>query len=238
MEQEIQYHLEDFDGPLDLLLSLVQKNKKSIYEIEIVVLIDQYLTVMSQLENGKMEATGEFVTMAARLVNMKSYLLLPHSEDAERMKEELRGLLVEYSACKAVASQLKEMASGVFLIARKPAEIKVDTTYTGKHDISELLGAFSMISGRKAAKRMPKAEQFDPLVSAPVVSVIGRVIYLLRGLTGGGFTSLQSAFSACRHKGEAVATFLALLELIRSGRVEIDAKENLSLNKLARGKDA
>ena len=109
MEQTITFKLEDFEGPLDLLLYLVSKNKMNIYDIEIVALIDQYVSMVNGLPVYQMESASEFIEMAARLVQMKSYFLLPKSEEAERMKEELTGMLVEYSACKEVAAQLRSM---------------------------------------------------------------------------------------------------------------------------------
>ena len=104
MEQTITFKLEDFEGPLDLLLYLVSKNKMNIYDIEIVALIDQYVSMVNGLPVYQMESASEFIEMAARLVQMKSYFLLPKSEEAERMKEELTGMLVEYSACTSQAS--------------------------------------------------------------------------------------------------------------------------------------
>lgn len=236
MENSIQFHLEDFDGPLDLLLTLVRKNKMSIYEIEINTLIDQYLALIDGTGAQAMESTSEFITMAAYLVQLKSAMLLPKSEEAERMKEELTGLLVEYSACKEVAGQLRDMAAGVYIIARKPLEIELDKTYQGRHELSELTGAFSGMMGRSVARRMPRVERFDEIVTAPVVSVEGRVIYLLRGLTVGRFTRLRDAFAPCIGRGETVATFLALLELIRSGRVEIDSQECMQIKKGRNGR--
>ena len=231
METDIQFHLEDFEGPLDLLLALVQKNKMSIYDIEILTLIDQYLQVVGEPGPGMMESASEFITMAARLVQLKSAMLLPRSEDAERMREELTGLLVEYSACKEVAGRLREMAEGVFVVARRPAVVELENTYRGRHALKELTSAFSGIMGRSAARRMPRVEQFDEIVTAPQVSVDSRAYFLLKGLRMGNFSHLKEAFAPCVGQGRsvAVATFLALLELIRNGRVVIDSEERLWL---------
>jgi len=135
MEQTITFKLEDFEGPLDLLLYLVSKNKMNIYDIEIVALIDQYVSMVNGLPVYQMESASEFIEMAARLVQMKSYFLLPKSEEAERMKEELTGMLVEYSACKEVAAQLRSMAEGVYTVVREPAEVELDTEYRLRHDV-------------------------------------------------------------------------------------------------------
>ena len=99
MEQTITFKLEDFEGPLDLLLYLVSKNKMNIYDIEIVALIDQYVSMVNGLPVYQMESASEFIEMAARLVQMKSYFLLPKSEEAECMKEELTGCLLYTSRC-------------------------------------------------------------------------------------------------------------------------------------------
>ena len=89
MEQTITFKLEDFEGPLDLLLDLVSKNKMNIYNIEIVALIDQYVSMVNGLPVYQMESASEFIEMAARLVQMKSYFLLPKSEEAELVKDVL-----------------------------------------------------------------------------------------------------------------------------------------------------
>ena len=91
----------------------------NIYDIEIVSLIDQYVAVVHGFSPEEMDAASEFIEMAAKLVQMKSYFLLPKSEEAERVKEELTGLLIEYSLCKKVAGQLREMAEGVYSAVRE-----------------------------------------------------------------------------------------------------------------------
>ena len=231
MEKTIQFQLEDFSGPLDLLLALVSKNKMSIYDIEIMVLIDQYLQVVGDLTADAMESASEFIGMAAHLVQMKSYLLLPKSDEAERMKEELTGLLVEYSACKQVAVVLGEMSKGVFIAVRSPVEIEFDTTYTGVHLVAELTDAYTLLMGRSTARRVPRQEQFDEIVAAPLVSVASRVVHVLRGLHTGKISNLRQLFRPQDSRGQLVATFLALLELIRGGRVSLEDNEELRLHK-------
>lgn len=233
MEQTVQFHLEDFDGPLDLLLALVAKNKMSIYDIEIMTLIDQYMQVVDQAGLQDMDSMSEFVSMAARFVQMKSYLLLPKSDEAERMKEELTGLLVEYSACKRVAGQLGEMAKGIFIAVRKPVEVEPDFTYKHTHKPAALLRAYMNMKGRISTKKAPRQEQFEEIVSAPFVSVSSRVVHVLRGLVTGKVQKLKQLFvkGSDSTRGETVATFLAVLELIRGGRLQIDEQEELVLKR-------
>ena len=229
MEQTITFKLEDFEGPLDLLLYLVSKNKMNIYDIEIVALIDQYVSMVNGLPVYQMESASEFIEMAARLVQMKSYFLLPKSEEAERMKEELTGMLVEYSACKEVAAQLRSMAEGVYTVVREPAEVELDTEYRLRHDVYLLEEAYNARQGRSRQKQPPRQEQFEPLTTAPFVSVTSRIIHVLRGLMTGRVRRLRQLFVKEGGRSQTVATFLAVLELVRAGRIAIADDESLTV---------
>ena len=173
--------------------------------------------------------------MAARLVQMKSFFLLPKSEEAERMKEELTGMLVEYSLCKEVAARLRAMGEGVYLAVRAPMTVPLDTTYRLRHQPCELERAYHALQGKSLLKRTPKAEQFEPLTAAPIVSVASRIIHVLRGLVTGRVKTLRQLFSKDATRSQTVATFLAVLELVRAGRVNIDAHENLSVKQRRKG---
>ena len=229
MEQTITFKLEDFEGPLDLLLYLVSKNKMNIYDIEIVALIDQYVSMVNGLPVYQMESASEFIEMAARLVQMKSYFLLPKSEEAERMKEELTGMLVEYSACKEVAAQLRSMAEGVYTVVREPAEVELDTEYRLRHYVYLLEEAYNALQGRSRQKQPPRQEQFEPLTTAPFVSVTSRIIHVLRGLMTGRVRRLRQLFVKEGGRSQTVATFLAVLELVRAGRIAIADDESLTV---------
>ena len=229
MEQTITFKLEDFEGPLDLLLYLVSKNKMNIYDIEIVALIDQYVSMVNGLPVYQMESASEFIEMAARLVQMKSYFLLPKSEEAERMKEELTGMLVEYSACKEVAAQLRSMVEGVYTVVREPAEVELDTEYRLRHDVYLLEEAYNALQGRSRQKQPPRQEQFEPLTTAPFVSVTSRIIHVLRGLMTGRVRRLRQLFVKEGGRSQTVATFLAVLELVRAGRIAIADDESLTV---------
>lgn len=229
--EQLKFKVEDFEGPLDLLLSLVMKNQMNLYDIEIVSLIDQYLAVVQGVSAEQMEAASEFIEMAARLVQMKSFLLLPKSEEAERMKEELTGLLVEYSLCKQVAASLKDLGQGVFLAVRRPMELTQPTEYALRHDARLLQEAYGAIQGKKRKKAPPRQEQFEPLTSAPFVSVGARIVHVLRGLIVGKVKRLNQLFSAKDTKSSTVATFLAVLELIRAGRVSLNEQEELTMKR-------
>lgn len=234
MEQTITFHIEDFEGPLDLLLHLVSQNKMNLYDIEIVSLIDQYVAIVNGLPAYQMESASEFIEMAAHLVQMKSFLLLPKSAEAERMKQELTGILVEYSVCRDVAARLRLRAKGLYTAVRQPVAIEQDNTYNLQHDAELLLRAYDALQGRSRVKPQPRPEQFEPLTTAPIVSVASRIIHVLRGLMTGRVGRLRQLFSRDASRSQAVATFLAVLELVRAGRVSIDADESLRMQKTDR----
>ena len=102
--ESLQYKLEIFEGPLDLLLHLISKHKLNINDIPIIMLVDQYMEYINDMSEQNMEIAGEFLEMAAHLVYIKTVSLLPKHEEAEVMKKELQGRLIEYSLCTVKAS--------------------------------------------------------------------------------------------------------------------------------------
>ncbi len=216
------------------MLALISKNKMNIYEINILELIDRYLEAVESLQEDKMDVASEFIEMAARLVQMKSYFLLPRSEETDRLREELTGLLVEYSMCKEIAAKLRVMADNVHTFVRKPIEIELDTDYKHRHETYELTAAMQSIQGRAVRKKQPSKERFEQIVQAPFVSVNSRIILVLRDIVRGKAASLKSLFSRKSSRSATVATFLAVLELMRAGRVLISGNETLSMNRATR----
>lgn len=229
MEQLLTFRLEDFEGPLDLLLHLVSKNKMNLYEIEIVTLIDQYTSIIATIQENRLEIASEFIEMAARLVQMKSYFLLPKSQEAERMKQELEGELIEYSLCKQIAGQLALNQKDISQTLRSPMDIPQNMLYTLHHPAYILRDALRNALGNRTFSRQPTQEQFEPIVTAPFVSVTSKVVFILRGLVSGKLFCLGQLFSANRAKSESVATFLATLELIHSGRIVLHKDQRLLL---------
>ncbi len=227
--EALTFKLEDFEGPLDLLLHLISKNKMDLYNIPILALIDQYTTLINTIEADKLDAASEFIEMAARLVQMKSTLLLPRSEEAERLQQELTGQLIEYEACKRMAKKLNRLAADTYIAVRRPMEPEPDTAYRLHHEPSLLADAWNGLMGRSLRRRAPSQERFEPLVAAPFVSVGSRVVHLLRGLLRGRVRSLRQLFSRRDSRSQTVATFLAVLELVRAGRMTIGADESLDL---------
>ena len=98
--EKLSYRLEAFEGPLDLLLYLIAKNKLNICDIQIVDLVDQYVAQVNAMQEQDMDVASEFLEMAARLVYMKTVSLLPKHEEMDELQRELTGQLLEYQECK------------------------------------------------------------------------------------------------------------------------------------------
>ena len=225
---------DNFEGPLDLLLYLVGKNKMNLYDINIMELIEQYTAAIQTMQADKLEVSSDFIDMAAHLVQMKSALLLPRSPEAERMKAELTGRLIEYSTCKQVAAELGSRARDLYTVAREPMPLVGAAEYTRRHDPNWLVQAWFNLMGRSTRRKKPTQERFEPLVTAPFVSVASRVAHMLRGMLKGTLCRMGQLFSPQESRSTNVATFLALLELIRAGRVRLDETGTLTMDRARR----
>ena len=236
---------DNFEGPLDLLLYLVGKNKMNLYDINIMELIEQYTAAIQTMQADKLEVSSEFIDMAAHLVQMKSALLLPRSPEAERMKAELTGRLIEYSTCKQVAAELGSRARDLYTAVRQPQKPEGPAEYSRKQDPDRLVQAFQppylggeqawfSLMGRSQRRKKPTQERFEPLVTTPFVSVASRVAHMLRGMLKGTLCRMGQLFSPQESRSTNVATFLALLELIRAGRVRLDETGTLTMDRARR----
>ena len=123
--EELSFKLEIFEGPLDLMLSLIAKHKLNIRDIEISILLEQFLLYLDKMQEADIEVAGEFVEMAARLIYIKTAELLPKHE-VEELKKELTGRLIEYAVCKAAAERLRRHYVGDSVFVREPLELPVE----------------------------------------------------------------------------------------------------------------
>lgn len=214
---------EEYEGPLDLILALIAKHQLNIWEIEISSLLDQYMAYIRARQEQDLEVASEFLEMASRLVYIKTVSLLPrYEEEKEKAKAELVGQLLEYQACKAAAALLGDRAGDGFgTFVRAPEEIPMDKTYQLHHSPGLLAKSYWEAMGRGRRRLPPQSEVFSPLVAAPVVSVASRIIHILRGLYKKAAMDLQGLFLQSRSRSEAVATFMAVLELMKAGRIRL-----------------
>lgn len=232
--EAISYKLSEFEGPLDLLLHLISKNKLNIYDIEISVLLAQYMEHIDKMKEKNMDVASEFLEMAARLVYIKTVSLLPKHEESEELKKELSGELIEYQECKKVAKILSENID-FNSFTRDSANIDYDMSYKKKHDLKEIYNAYLTIIGKNKNKIPVKKEEFSGIVSRKIVSVSSRIIFVLKKLKRVKKLKYQALFEDSKNKSELVATFLAVLELVKGRELCIDDENNVVTVKLIGG---
>lgn len=229
---EFLYKNEDlqFEGPLDLMLTLIAKHKLDILDLEIGVLLSQFLIYLDKMSERNIEVAGEFATMAARLIYIKSTALLPrHEAEEQELKRELSGALIEYSMCKQIAAALFDMYSGVVCFARKTAVLPGQNDYRENHDAREL-GQALMLLKKSSERKLPVVSSPREIVPLPVyVSVFSKIMFVLRRLRLRGSYALADLYQG-QTRSERVAVFLALLELSKAGRVVFDENETLTMN--------
>lgn len=217
---------EVFEGPLDLLLALISKNKVSIYDIPIQLIFEQYMAYISKMEMFNMEIASSFIVMAAQLMVIKSRMLLPPKEDEEDdPRQELVDMLLEYQKAKEVALDLHDRELTYAGRFEKTAEkIQDEPEYSLSHNVQVLKEAYVRAYSRKFASEafLPMEEPIDELITATrQISVTEKIESVTQILKKVKRTTLESVFLSSETKHELVATFLALLELIKGRRVTV-----------------
>ena len=220
---EINYKLEQFEGPLDLLLSLISKNKIDIKDIPISLLCDQYMDYISKAEELDMELSSDFLYMASELMLIKSRMLLPRDEEHdEDPREALAAALLEYQKAKTASEQLKVMFGEYGgRMVKETDEIAPDRTYVADHEAELLYKAFLKVMNEVRVTDEDAKKKFEPLLKKRTVSVVSIVENLARRLRGGKKISLGSFFRQAEDRLELVSMFLAMLELLKSGHLVI-----------------
>lgn len=236
---ELSYKLETFEGPLDLLLHLIEKNKVSIYDIPIVEITDQYLDYVSHMEEKSLDVVSEFLVMAATLLDIKARMLLPKEVNEEGEEEDPRAELVarllEYKTYKYMSVELKDMeldAEKVFYKAPTvPREVE---KYEQPVDLDKLLDGltltklqkiFDSVMKRQRDKIDPVRSNFGTIKKEPV-SLEQKISSVLGYARKHRRFSFRSMLEQQRDRTETVVTFLALLELMKMGKIHL-TQENL-----------
>ena len=221
METTLLYKTEEFEGPFDLLLQLIARNKLNIYDIKLSVLIEQYLEQIKVMNDNQMDIASEFLEMASRLLYIKTVSLLPKHEEVEQLKKELTGELLEYQVCKMVAETFSTMTDGFDTFVREPEPFEADKTYNRIHDSVDIYNTFVTAMGRMDRRAPVPTKAFSKIVAKKIYSVSSKIIYVMRNLWGRGKKKLSQLYLGARDRSELVATFLAVLELTKANRVKI-----------------
>lgn len=220
--ENLTYKLEVFEGPMDLLLHLISKHKLNINDIPIVELVNQYLDYVRQMEDADFDIAGDFLEMAARLIYIKTVSLLPRHEEAETLKKELTGELIEYRDCKLMAEKLSHQTEGFDRYVREPQGGWVNYDYECFHEGEELLDAYISVAGKAMRRLPPPIDSFKVIVAKKFVNVASKVRTVMRKLWSGKKVKFLNLFDGAQSKSDIVATFLAVLELAKTKRITID----------------
>lgn len=227
--ENLTYHLETFEGPLDLLLTLIKKNKVEITDIPITLICDQYMAYINEAEAMDLELTSEFIVMASELMLIKSKMLLPRVEpEEEDPRAALAEALLKYQQAKEAAAKLSAAyARFSGRMVKDTDEITVDKTFVADQTVVSLCQAVRRIISYREEK--PRAERvtFTPMIASPIVPVEAKIVGILRHFkpTGTGDapsdtpvrldTLLDDAISL----PDMIAIFLGVLELVKLRRL-------------------
>lgn len=230
MMASLNYKIEVFEGPMDLLLHLISKHKLNIYDIPIVELVEQYLDYVNEMKNQDLEIASEFLDMAARLVYIKTVSLLPVYEEGDKLRQELSGELIEYAECKRVAQALATQSDGFNCISRPQSYFEVDMTYTRVHESLELLNAYMRVVGKRLRKIPPPFDSFKAIVVKKIVSVSDKIKGIVSLLSEDKKHKFTDIISLSESRSDMVAAFLAILELAKTKHIYLSGDgENMEI---------
>lgn len=225
--------MQDFEGPLDLILFLLGKNKLEIQDISISLICDQYVKWLEQRQKMDLEVASDFVIMASHLVYLKTRMLL--SIEDEEAKSEMDALLQSleerrrsenYVRVKAVSQRLAPMGEfGRSIMTRGPEPVKRGKVFEYSHQPGELVLAMAEIQNRAERKLPPPRASFRDIVQHEPYPVENKAREILQKLREGGITRFLLLFRGSRSRSEIVATFLAVLELCKARALRLAGSE-------------
>ena len=226
--EQLKFSLEVFDGPLELLLHLIGKNKVSIYDIPISLILEQYMEYIEDLKKMDLDVSSEFIEMAAQLMLIKSRMLLPKAEtEEEDPRMSLAEALAEYKRYKAVLSSMRRCNENAGITyVRRTEQLEFDKTHKMCYESEALTEAYRNVLRKTARALPPPLKSFAGIVGHPIASVPAKILGVLRTLKRQITCSFRSLFKSAKNRSEIVATFLAVLELSKSKHVEMETKED------------
>lgn len=224
--EALTYKLEQFEGPLDLLLSLISKNKVSITDIPISLICDQYMEYISQAEALDMDLAADFLVMASELMLIKSKMLLPRADEAEEdPRKQLSDTLIQYQKAKDAAKALLPMFTSYSgRMTKDEDEIAPDNELPTGLDTGLLSRSMAVMLARiKTQELSPKL--ITPIIKTKTVSVSDKISDISKLLSIRRRMSFAELMMTQPTKEDMIASFMALLEMIKEHRVIIDVEE-------------
>lgn len=223
-------NLEDFDGPLDVILLLLSKNKIQIQDISITSILEQYLAYLEEMKRMDMEIASEFIAMASHLMYIKTKMLLSAAEQAEALTEmdilirtlEERQRKEAYEQIRIGAAFLEEHNGiGLGLFTKTPEPPRKDAAYRYRHEPEDLTQAMAIMADRSKKQLPPILSGFSGIGRKDPYPVSKKASQLLKRLIGKGVSRFLQLFQGSRTRSELVATFLAVLELCRMEAIRL-----------------
>ena len=229
---DMTFKLQVFEGPLDLLLYLIEKNKVNIYDIPIVEITAQYMEYVDQMKKDNLDTLSEFLVMAATLLDIKSKMLLPKKEEEEEEdpRAELVRQLLEYKMYKCMANELKDRQMDAGKVWYKKKDIPDEVlAYEEPVNLEELVGdirlsdlnrIFQSIMKRQEEKIDKVRSKFGK-IEKEEVSLEEKMDFLTDYAASHKHFSFRGMLTASSSKVEVIVTFLAILELMKTGKLTI-----------------
>ncbi|MCQ2520530.1 MAG: segregation/condensation protein A [Lachnospiraceae bacterium] len=234
----LSFKLEVFEGPLDLLLHLIEKNKVDIYDIPIVEITNQYLEYIKEMQTEDMNIMSEFLVMAATLVDIKCKMLLPKEVDEEGVEEDPRAELVqkllEYKMYKHMAFELRDMQidAGISVTRGEnlPEEVKkhrdpIDyEALVGDMNLAKLHEIFQAMMAREEEKIDPIRSKFGN-VEKEEVDMEAKAMYIENFILSNKRFSFRKLLEKQHSKAEIIVSFLVILELMKVGKISVEQED-------------
>jgi len=235
MDEKLEFKINQFEGPLDLLLHLIDKNKFNIFDIPIVEITEQYLDYLNRMQEENLDVMSEFLVMAATLISIKAKMLLPREEKEEEEEEDPRAELVrrllEYKMYKYASLELKDMNLDAGKNYYKPATIPKEVLeYKEEIDPAEVIGDVTLAKLNEIFTQVMKrtVDRVDPVrskfgtIEKDEVRIEDKIRASIRGLKGINFKTLLEIQAT---KINIIVTFMAILELMKVGDITIRQDE-------------
>lgn len=229
--------LEDFEGPLTLILQLLAKNKIEIQDIRIAELLDQYLAYLDEMKSMDLDIASEFVQMASHLVYIKARMLISAGEETGELEELIESLerLRNKDSFERLKLVLPDIASmytrGAGTVVKPPEYLPVDKEYRYVHERSDLTDAMVRVLTREDALNAAKSPAGFRFPERIVFSVTEKTKQIVSLLTARGPITLPELFKKSGSRTELVATFVAVLELAHDGSVVLEGEgEEMSIS--------
>ncbi|MGM9632116.1 MAG: segregation and condensation protein A [Eubacteriales bacterium] len=219
--ESITYRLDQFEGPLDLLLTLIHKNKVNIEDIPIALICDQYMQYINEAQSMDLDIASEFIVMASDLMLIKSKLLLPREkEDEEDPRKALSDALLRYQQAKEASAKMQPLYA-VFSgrQIKDTDEISVDKTFVADQDVEALYRAMRRIVDFNEALDNAKKNAFTPMIAKPIVPVEHKILQIMTRLTTNRYQKLEDFISDSVSLPDMIAIFLGVLELVKTKRI-------------------